>query len=160
MGCITLGNRQMMIQAMKTIMVPYLRAHGFKGSYPHFRRKQDSFQEILMIYITKYSEDFYMETSIVPLTGYVDFEGDTILPNKVKVSDLKAEERFIVGADLVETPDGDGKSFVMNGLTTKQEHEDLAKDALTYLNIEDPSWMKRTVAWQRALYRSFDEEKE
>lgn len=48
----------------------------------------------------------------------------------------------------------------MNGLTTTQEHEDLAKDALTYLNIEDPSWMKRTVAWQRALYRSFDEEKE
>ncbi len=87
MGCITLGNRQMMIQTIKTIIEPYLRAHGFKGSYPHFRRKQDFFQEILMIYMTRYSEDFYIETSIVPLTGYVDIEGDTILPNKVKVYD-------------------------------------------------------------------------
>ena len=113
-----------------------------------------------MIYMTRYSEDFYMETSIVPLTGYVALEGNTILPNKVKVYDLKADERFVVGSDLVEMPDGDGKSFVLKGLTTEQEHEDLAREALTYLNIEDPSWIKSTVAWHRVLYQSFEVGKE
>ncbi|GEM_PF-2863906 len=112
MGCITLGNRQMMIQVIKTIIEPYLRAHGFKGSYPH----------------------------------------------KVKVYDLKADERFVVGSDLGEPPDSDGKSFVLKGLTTEQEHEYLAREAVTYLNIEDSSWIKSTVSWHRVLYQSFDEE--
>ncbi len=40
---------------------------GFIRNYHHFRRKQNSFQEILMIYMTKYIEEFYIETSIVPL---------------------------------------------------------------------------------------------
>ena len=51
---------------------------GFIRNYHHFRRKQNSFQEILMIYMTKYIEEFYIETSIIPLTGYVDIEGITI----------------------------------------------------------------------------------
>jgi len=47
---------------------------------------------------------------------------------------------------------------VLKGLTTEQEHEYLAREAVTYLNIEDPSWIKSTVSWHRVLYQSFDEE--
>lgn len=28
--------------ALKNIVVPHLREHGFKGSLPHFRRKQQA----------------------------------------------------------------------------------------------------------------------
>ncbi|WP_214721947.1 DUF4304 domain-containing protein [Exiguobacterium sp. s192] len=37
----SLGDRKKMKTAIKEVIVPELRKHGFKGSYPHFRREKN-----------------------------------------------------------------------------------------------------------------------
>lgn len=156
MGIVPVGNRKMMAQAIKKIIVPELRKQGFKGSYPHFRREQDTHQELLMFYITKYSENFYIETGVIPLTGYLNSEGDLIPPNKVTVFSLKGNERFTIGSDIVANHDG--MYFMMKGLSSEEEHEQLAEEAFTYLKTSEPDWITHCSEWNKKLYESFDED--
>ncbi len=156
MGIVPVGNRKMMAQAIKKIIVPELRKQGFKGSYPHFRREQDTHQELLMFYITKYSENFYIETGVIPLTGYLNSEGDLIPPNKVTVFSLKGNERFTIGSDIVANHDG--MYFMMKGLSSEEEHEQLAEEAFTYLKTSEPDWIAHCSEWNKKLYESFDED--
>lgn len=100
-------------------------------------------------------KNFYIETGVIPLTDYLNSEGDLIPPNKVTVFSLKGSERFTVGSDVVANHDG--MYFVMKGLSSEEEHEQLAKEAFSYLKTD---WIARCSEWHKKLYESFDEEDE
>lgn len=60
----TLG-RQNMQDAIKRIVVPEIRALGFKGSLPHFRRRGKGEHQMLMLFYNKYGGSFYVEAGRV-----------------------------------------------------------------------------------------------
>jgi hypothetical protein len=55
------GDRRQMDRALKAIVVPKIRALGFVGSLPHFRRKHGSTHQMLMLMFNKYGGSFYLE---------------------------------------------------------------------------------------------------
>lgn len=148
-----LGDGKKMKAAIKEVIVPELRKHGFKGSYPHFRREKKSYHELLTFYITRYNVNFYIETGIIPLEGYINSEDDLILPQKVTVLHLKASERFVVGSDI--TGRSDGIPFVFKDFNKKEEYEELAKEALLYLKINEDEWIKNRSEWQKKEYEKY-----
>jgi len=54
-------DRENMQKAIKHFIVPQIRALGFKGSLPHFRRRVGTEHQMLMIFFNKYGGSFYIE---------------------------------------------------------------------------------------------------
>ena len=50
-----------MRRALRAIVVPRLRALGFDGAFPHFRRVRDGVHETLMFQFDKYGHGFFLE---------------------------------------------------------------------------------------------------
>ncbi|WP_214721948.1 hypothetical protein [Exiguobacterium sp. s192] len=61
---------------------------------------------------------FYIETGVIPLEGYLNSEGDLILPKKITTFDLKTSERFVVGSDITEN--GDAITFAFKDFNREE----------------------------------------
>jgi hypothetical protein len=72
-----------MVEALKAIVVPKLREKGFRGSFPHFRRKSLEEIDLLTFQFDRYGGGFFLEISKCPLDGITTYWGEHILPNKV-----------------------------------------------------------------------------
>lgn len=60
---------QHMNTALKNIVVPHLRAHHFKGSFPHFRRRQDTHIDLITFQFNRYGGSFVVECTVCPPEG-------------------------------------------------------------------------------------------
>lgn len=87
--------RQQMNKALKQIVVPYLRAHNFKGSFPHFRRKQLTHIDLITFQFNRYGGSFVVELTTCPLTGVVDCFGVPIPFQKLTALDRSERYRLI-----------------------------------------------------------------
>jgi hypothetical protein len=76
--------RELIDKELKTKFVPELRAKGFKGSYPHFRRLRDKLIDILGIQFSQWSPLFYIEIAISPEEGITLLDGQHFPPKTVK----------------------------------------------------------------------------
>jgi Domain of unknown function (DUF4304) len=54
-------DRENMQRAIKHFLVPQIRALGFKGSFPYFKRRGHEEHQMLMIFFNKYGGSFYVE---------------------------------------------------------------------------------------------------
>jgi len=54
-------DRENMQRAIKHFVVPKIRALGFKGSFPYFKRCINEEHQMLMIFFNKYGGSFYVE---------------------------------------------------------------------------------------------------
>ncbi|MBQ3011494.1 MAG: DUF4304 domain-containing protein [Methanocorpusculum sp.] len=60
-----MSDRNSAIAVIKSMIVPYLRAAGFKGSFPHFRRpNKDNGFDLLSFQFDKWGGAFYIELSV------------------------------------------------------------------------------------------------
>ena len=62
--------REKMDEAIKEIVIPFLREKGFKGSYPHFRREQGDKLNLLTFQFSLSGPKFVVEISNCPLKGF------------------------------------------------------------------------------------------
>lgn len=60
-----MGNRQIMLSALKKHTFPALAALGFTGKYPNFRRKLDHCIELISFQTNKWGGSFTVEVSAV-----------------------------------------------------------------------------------------------
>lgn len=60
---------QHMNTALKNIVVPHLRADHFKGSFPHFRRRQDTHIDLITFQFNRYGGSFVVECTVCPPEG-------------------------------------------------------------------------------------------
>ena len=77
------AERDSMIEALKKHVVPELRARGFKGSFPHFRRPAGSLIHILSFQFSSWGGGFVVEIGACPSTGVELHTGEHIPPSKV-----------------------------------------------------------------------------
>jgi hypothetical protein len=86
-------DREAMDAALKELVVPVLRANGFKGSLPHFRRATPQAIELLTFQFDKWGGGFVVEISKCPPGGYTMRWGEHIAPNKVTAHHLHPDQR-------------------------------------------------------------------
>ena len=79
--------------ALKEMVVPVLRAKGFTGSLPHFRRKTTDAIELLTFQFDKWGGGFVVEISKCPIDGFTMPWGEHIPPNKVTAHHLNPDQR-------------------------------------------------------------------
>lgn len=80
--------RQKIDQAIKDIVVPFLREKGFKGSLPHFRRHNPDGINLLTFQHSLYSPKFVVEIANCPPGGITTHWGKEIPKNKVTAHDM------------------------------------------------------------------------
>src|SRR4051794_35887 len=88
-------SRDIMIAELKRTVVPVLRGLGFRGSFPHFRRVDESQVEMLTFQFSSAGGEFVVEIGKFPLEGY-RLRCRVIPACEVKMSHLL--RRFRLGA--------------------------------------------------------------
>ena len=79
--------------ALKRDVLPVLRAKGFKGTFPHFRRIGKSAIDLLTFQFDKQGGAFVIEIARSPLEGIVTHWGQVIPAGKVKAWDVHPDRR-------------------------------------------------------------------
>jgi hypothetical protein len=93
--------RQKIDQALKDLVVPFLREKGFKGSLPHFRRHQSDRINLITFQHSLYDTKFVVEIANCPIEGITTSWGKEIPKNKVRAHDMG--RRLRLGAETHTT---------------------------------------------------------
>lgn len=86
--------RDEMIKELKKVVVPLLREKGFKGSFPHFRRRLENRIDLISFFFDKYGGGFYIEIGASPSNGFTIKGYAHIPPNKVNTTHHVPYERL------------------------------------------------------------------
>lgn len=97
--------RKDMIVILKREVVPYLRSHQFKGSFPHFRRIQSDQIDLVTFQFNRHGGSFIIELAQAPITGFQTYWGEQISPQKMTAHDVDVDARRRLGS---HSPDEDG----------------------------------------------------
>ena len=109
-GAPRIKSRPIMDRALKEIFVPELRARGFAGSLPHFRRIRPDRIDLLTIQYSRYGGEFLVELSQCGPEGVTAGHGMEAPPSKVTVHHLFSAERY----RLSHKPGGRGQWFAFD----------------------------------------------
>jgi Domain of unknown function (DUF4304) len=100
----TLGELRLRMNAeLKTTVLPVLRSHSFKGSFPHFRRMREGVVDLLTFQFSLYGGSFVVEIAQCGAEGFTTSWGKHIPANKVSAWDLNIRQR--IGPDKIGVND-------------------------------------------------------
>ncbi|MGE6488814.1 DUF4304 domain-containing protein [Paenisporosarcina sp. NPDC076898] len=134
----SLNKRKMMDNALKRVVIPVLRKQEFKGSLPHFRRKNENNIDLITFQFSRWGGSFVVEMSTCPIKGVTMSWGENIPPNKVTAHHLN--NSFRLGA---KSEDEDGIWFDFEQAETEEEFEKVASNVLVLLNPSDRLWISK-----------------
>jgi hypothetical protein len=86
--------RHAMEEEIKVLVLPVLRASGFKGSFPHYRRAVEDGIDLLTFQFDRHGGGFVVEIARSPGDGITTPWGERVLPNKVTAWDLHPDMRY------------------------------------------------------------------
>ena len=132
------NDREMMNTSWKKVAIPFLREQGFKGSLPHFRRKNETNIDLITFQFNKWGGSFVVELAICTIEGIATHWGEYIPPNKVTAHDIN--ERFRLGAKSI---DEDGIWFDFENAKSVEDFEKVASIVVDLLNVSDRSWITK-----------------
>src|SRR5438045_731430 len=90
--------RAAMDAALKEKVVPVLRARGFKGSLPHFRRILGNRVDLLTVQFDRHGGGLVVEMSRCDPNGCTTAWGEHIRAAKATAHDLHRDERHRLGS--------------------------------------------------------------
>jgi hypothetical protein len=82
-----------MVAELKSTVISKLRAQGFKGSYPHFRRFVENRVDLLTFQHDKWGGGFVIEIAHAPAEGVTTDWGQAISANRITAHDLHPNAR-------------------------------------------------------------------
>lgn len=83
-----------MVKALKEIVVTRLREKGFKGSFPHFRRRGKEQIDLVTFQFDRWGGGFVIEISKCPPNGITTHWGEYISPTKVTAWHMDPDQRY------------------------------------------------------------------
>ncbi len=95
--------RLQMESSLKETAIPLLRANGFKGSLPHFRRNGERGIDLLTFQFDRNGGGFVIEVARVPANGITTYWGKEIPATKVTAWDVHPDSRY-----RIKSTDGSG----------------------------------------------------
>lgn len=122
--------------ALKNAFVPALRARGFKGTLPHFRRVDARHIALLTIQFDRNGGGFVVEIARCGLEGFTTSWGRHVPPNKVTAHDLHPSDRHRLGSP---SPGVDGIWFRFDDGTSAKR---VAERATQHLDEADRWWAR------------------
>ena len=132
--------RNRMIKALKQHVVPVLREHGFKGSFPHFRRPTKRALHLVTFQFDKWGGGFVVEIAACPPDGVRTPGGEHIPPTKV--STWHVGRRLRLGASD-EKSDYWFRYDKRRWFSSGDRFERTALRVLPYLSGQAEGWWKR-----------------
>jgi uncharacterized protein DUF4304 len=130
-----------MIEALKKIVVPELRAKGFKGSFPHFHRDCGDYRHLVSFQFNKYGGSFVVEVGRCSAQG-LEKLGRQIPPTEVTVFHLHPAERIRLG----KGPSESDHWFHFDGGIPWDRYNRAAKAVVPHLSAEAETWWNRPVS--------------
>lgn len=82
-----MANREIMLKALNKTVIKDLKAQGFTGKYPHFKKKKEDCIELVDFYANKYGGSFTVEVSAV----FPDSKVTNLSDTKAKVDEKTVE---------------------------------------------------------------------
>jgi len=144
-------SRPIMDRVLKEIVVPELRARGFTGSLPHFRRIRSDRIDLVTVQYSRYGGEFVVELSQCGPEGVTADRGKEAPRDKVTAHHLFSPDRY----RLSFKPGGRGQWFVFDddpqAVTTEAAIEaacaQAAKAVLDAFSRQaEPWWDKKATA--------------
>jgi len=83
-----------MVSELRNVVVPLLRAKGFRGSMPHFRRPHEKGIDLLTFQFDHWGGGFVIEIARSPSDGVTMHWGAKVSPSKVTAHDLDERHRL------------------------------------------------------------------
>jgi hypothetical protein len=114
-------NRKLMNIAIKKDVIPVLRKMGFKGSFPHFRRKLKDKIDILGFQFSQYGQGFYIEIAVSPLNGVTYNSGSHFPPENIKY--YQCIHRIRIGPSIFNYEDGNYGNVTAQIITSFNDAE-------------------------------------
>src|SRR3954469_21925172 len=84
--------RTEMIQSLQELVVPLLRERGFKGSFPHFRRAQQSRLDLVSFQFHRFGGEFVIEIAQCDLAALGGSPNKNKPPQKLRCWDLHPKQ--------------------------------------------------------------------
>jgi Domain of unknown function (DUF4304) len=88
------SKREKMDEALKHSVMPLLRILGFRGSYPHFRRKTDERVDVLGFQFSNWGPAFYVEIGVADVDGYTWSDGTHFPAKTIKHYECPSSTRI------------------------------------------------------------------
>ncbi len=126
-----------MNNSLKKIVVPYLREHGFKGTFPHFRRKNEDNIDLITFQFNRYGGSFVVELATCPREGVTMSWGEEVPPNKVTAHDV--DDRYRLTEDIKESSE---TWFNYENAKNEEDFDLVASRVLSLLHVSDRNWIK------------------
>ena len=125
-----------MLAALKRVVVPELRARGFRGSPPHFRRERDEGLDLLAIQFSRWGGEFVVELARAPATGVQLHSGELIPPAKLRTHHVMS--RLRLGAAST----GSDHWFKFDGAGTPSEFDQVARRIVPLLETQGETYWR------------------
>ncbi|MFJ7666867.1 DUF4304 domain-containing protein [Lysinibacillus sp. NPDC097195] len=139
-------SRLLMIKALKKLVVPYLREHGFKGSFPHFRRQNEEHMDVITFQFNRYGGSFVVEVAICGKDGFTTSWGQKIPANKVTTYDLNLNDRCRLRENTKKTGYNDPWFYYEEAKTDEDFEQVASKVQIRIQGVSDYNWIKKLVS--------------
>jgi hypothetical protein len=152
-------SREFMVKALRKTVVPQLRAMGFRGSFPHFRRSGSQQIDLLTFQFDKWGGGFVVEIAKCPVEGVIHPWGIIAGPTRVKVWDVHPGDRLRLQPRLGSST-GDWFRYDQQVRSEEDsELEDIARQVIPYLEIAEIWWRGEDHEYIRAYETHFRKSK-
>ena len=138
-----------MRKALQELVVPVLRRHGFKGSFPHFRRATSNRIDVLHFQFDKYGGGFAVNIGKCPPEGTTDSEGYHTPPKKVTIANVPMDDFLRLGGKS-EQDDHWFRYDTTLFFTPLRIFRNLAKQVIPPIETEAETWWKSSGEWWNA----------
>lgn len=124
-----MSTRNQMKKALQQVVVPHLRELGFRGTFPHFRRRSD-WIDLVTFQFDSYGGGFIIELGRCGLEEYTTDWGKQIPPDRLTTWYLPMNQR----TRIQPRPGGGADSwFRYDSATTTEDFVQIARSALALL---------------------------
>ena len=134
------AERDKMVAALREHVVPVLRARGFTGSFPHFRRRTDTAIHLIVFQFHRRGGAFCVEVASCPPDGLETLPGRHIPPSKVQAWDVHPSLRPRLGSTATKD-----HWFKFRGFLALNSCSRAARAVLPLLDAQAEEWWSRPV---------------
>jgi len=138
------ASRDLMIDALKRVTIPYLRSKGFRGSFPCFRRTVGAELHLLTFQFDKWGGGFIVEIGHAPASVFTTSWGKQITPSELEARDLPLSQRVRLSPEVFPGKDYwfrfDQQRQLPNGLT----YDNVATHVVELLAQAELWWADRS----------------